>query len=385
MKNTHYLPALAILAASALYAADAEAWGHFGRLEDRMQHMQTRMDAARAELTSRIDAMHVKMETEQDELATRIAERFGAAGEVDDVGDGTDSEADDEAGTDDSGDESDTSNDDTVTDDVTDEEGGGASGDDTDSADDSDDTEAEEGGDSVSDDTDAGSSDDGEGGNTADDEEDDDTADNTSGPEEEPTDGTDAGDTGDETGEETDTGDDASGGNAGEAGSGSVLLTEILFDPGSTEEQGTDTNNEWIEVYNGTGAAVDLMGWSIGDGSATDVIAIETLMLPAGEHLIVTRHPSTDDYWTYGEGTVVVHLNATLGSAGLTNSGESVLLYDSEGTIIDAVSWGTDTTAFTPSVDITDIEEGQSIERVNMTDTDTAADWVIAHSPTPGV
>jgi hypothetical protein len=168
------------------------------------------------------------------------------------------------------------------------------------------------------------------------------------------------------------------------AGLDHLVVSEVLFDPGPSDAQGTDSNNEWIEVYNGTGADVDLNGWSIGDGVATDTIASASLVLPAGSYLIVTRAASTDTFWTYGAGTVVVHLDATLGSGGLANGGESAMLYDASGALVDGVSWGTADVAFSPSADVSTLVEGQSIARKDVSvDTDTSADWQIA-TPTPG-
>lgn len=166
---------------------------------------------------------------------------------------------------------------------------------------------------------------------------------------------------------------------------GAVLIAEVLFDPGPTDIQGTDLENEWIEIYNGTNEEVDLNGWSIGDGTGTDSLSSEEFILGSGKHLIVTRSASTDTFWTYGAGTVVIHLENPLGSGGLRNDGETVFLYDADETLVDAVSWGDDLSTLNPPVDIASMEEGQSIVRLNKTvDTDLATDWVIADTPTPG-
>lgn len=167
---------------------------------------------------------------------------------------------------------------------------------------------------------------------------------------------------------------------------GTVLITEVLFNPGPTEIQGTDLDNEWIEIYNGTNEEVDINGWSIGDGTGVDVLSSEEFILGSGKHLIVTRSASTDTFWTYGLGTVVIHLESPLGSNGLRNDGEAVFLYDAENVLVDAVSWGDDISALNPPVDVASIEEGQSIVRLSKTvDIDLATDWVIADTPSPGL
>jgi len=167
---------------------------------------------------------------------------------------------------------------------------------------------------------------------------------------------------------------------------GKVLISEVLFDPGPTATQGSDTNNEWVEIHNGTNAAIDLNGWTMHDtilGTATDTFATTSLPLPAGAFLVVTRSTTTDTFWTYPVGTVVIHLNEPLGSNGLTNTGEAVVLRNASGVLVDGVSWGTDTSVLNPSVPV--VPEGTSIARTSLsTDTDTNADWASSTPPTPG-
>lgn len=166
---------------------------------------------------------------------------------------------------------------------------------------------------------------------------------------------------------------------------GGILITEVLFNPGPTEVQGTDLDNEWVEIYNGTDREVDLNGWSIGDGTGMDILSSGEFILGSGRHAVITRSASTDTFWTYGPETLVIHLDSPIGSGGLTNTGESVRLYDAAGEEIDAVGWGTDTSVLNPSVDISNILEGQSIAREDYgADTDTALEWQIQETPTPG-
>jgi hypothetical protein len=68
---------------------------------------------------------------------------------------------------------------------------------------------------------------------------------------------------------------------------------------------------------------------------------------------------------------------------GLGNDGDVLDLLDPSGSILDAVSWGDDITAFDPPVD--DVPEGHSIERRTPgADSDRAADFVDNHRPSPG-
>lgn len=170
---------------------------------------------------------------------------------------------------------------------------------------------------------------------------------------------------------------------------GKVVVSEVLFDPASAS-QGGDTYNEWVEIHNGMNIPVDLHGWTMHDtvlGTATDTLATTTLMLPPGGYLIVTRSTTTDTFWApYPDGTLIVYLGEPLGSGGLSNAGEAVVLRDAAGAMVDGVSWGTNTSVLDPSVSLTGFVEGMSIARTPVsTDTDTAADWTILATPTPGV
>jgi hypothetical protein len=71
------------------------------------------------------------------------------------------------------------------------------------------------------------------------------------------------------------------------------------------------------------------------------------------------------------------------GSINLRNSGDEVILMGSQENRIDAVSWGSSTFAFNPSVSA--VEPGRSIARRPADhDTDTAGDWWEQLDPQPG-
>ena len=143
-----------------------------------------------------------------------------------------------------------------------------------------------------------------------------------------------------------------------------VIISEVLYDT-----PGTDSNEEWIELYNPTSSAVDLSGWTISDNSRTYTIASGTIIL-AGGFLIFARS-TTGFNALYGFNPDFGDLNLALG-----NSGDKLSLKDSSGTEIDFVAWenyvaGWDITAST----------GQTIVRTSLTiDTDSVSDWQVAPS-----
>jgi uncharacterized surface protein with fasciclin (FAS1) repeats len=166
---------------------------------------------------------------------------------------------------------------------------------------------------------------------------------------------------------------------------GDLLITEVLYDVGVG--QGTETagasganNNEWVEIYNDTGAEIDLSGYTISDAGASDALPGGTI-LGAGQYLIITATSTTANFWTFPEGTLVVVLGSAIGN-GLSNAGDRVELRNSVAELVDAVSWGTDVSAFDPAAP--DVPEGSSLTRTSLVDTDTAADWAANATPNPG-
>jgi len=160
------------------------------------------------------------------------------------------------------------------------------------------------------------------------------------------------------------------------ASSSTVLISEVLYDP-----LGTEPNDEWIEIFNSTASPMELTDWTIGDNLSTDVIS-PTVTIPVGGCVVIAA--SEDFYTNYPgfTGDIVFVADGRIGN-GLGNAGDRLVLKDSEGTVIDQMSYGTDTTVFDPACP--DVAEGHSLERspANV-DTDTAEDWIDQESPDPG-
>lgn len=160
---------------------------------------------------------------------------------------------------------------------------------------------------------------------------------------------------------------------------GKLLISEVIYDLGTG--QGTEPGNEWVELYNGTNSAINLLGYYIHDALSAD--ALPSVLLPAGKFAVISGSSTTQTFWSIPNDAIVIVLsNATIGN-GLANGGDMVWLENTASTTVDAVSWGSNTTAFSPSVPAA--PDGNSIVRTNLTtDTDTASDWVADSTPTPG-
>ena len=137
-------------------------------------------------------------------------------------------------------------------------------------------------------------------------------------------------------------GSDGCGGSCGECAgeyeTGSIVITEILKNPKFV----FDEDGEWFEVFNTTGAWIDINGWTITD-EGTDGHVLDAGgplgVAPAG-FLVLGNNA---DAATNGGVTVHYQYDGVV----LSNSGDEVILAAPDGTVIDQVKydggspWGT--------------------------------------------
>src|SRR3989344_7370157 len=151
-----------------------------------------------------------------------------------------------------------------------------------------------------------------------------------------------------------------------------------------SEVYGNGTNqNEWVELYNGSDSDVSVDGYKLEDNSATRTILDAGAIVPARGFLVIFANPTQEviDSWNIPDTANTIKLNANIGS-GLSEN-DRVLFKDSSDVSIDAVSWGTDTTAFTPAA--IPLPNGYSLSRSNIkVDNNTYRNWIIRSVSTPG-
>lgn len=66
---------------------------------------------------------------------------------------------------------------------------------------------------------------------------------------------------------------------------GGLLISEVLFEP-----SGADDGREWIEIFNNTGAAIDLSGYSLGWGQnsyTANTATLPAFVLGAGQSFLI--------------------------------------------------------------------------------------------------
>jgi beta-lactamase superfamily II metal-dependent hydrolase len=153
-----------------------------------------------------------------------------------------------------------------------------------------------------------------------------------------------------------------------------VVMSEVLYDT-----PGTDSEEEWIELYNNSPVSVDIGGWKITDNNGTG----GTYTIPDGETMapgtyITIAANSTGFTNLYGyEADIYGSIPA------LNNDGDALLLKDSNGNVVDFVAWEGGASSGVPtgwgSASSPSASTGYTIVRSNPeADTNTYSDWTTA-------
>src|SRR5690606_20046225 len=116
-----------------------------------------------------------------------------------------------------------------------------------------------------------------------------------------------------------------------------IQITEVMYDP-----EGSDTDREWIEVYNAGASEVSLEGWKLFENDVSHGLDVVegSAALASGEYAIIADDARSllDEFPSL--------TSAVFDSAfTLNNTGESVELRDASGTTIDSVVYVTDSGA----------------------------------------
>lgn len=120
----------------------------------------------------------------------------------------------------------------------------------------------------------------------------------------------------------------------------SITINEIMADPVADEDL-----NEWIELYNNESTPVNVSSWLIGDNTGNDTLEgglynNEGTIIPPDGFAIITDD-ETRAYNNFNVSPDALRLYVDDGSIGngLINSGETLYLYNQNGTLIDIASY----------------------------------------------
>jgi hypothetical protein len=166
-----------------------------------------------------------------------------------------------------------------------------------------------------------------------------------------------------------------------------IVINEVYYDVDEREageKKEEEGDNEWIEIYNLANWSINISGWIIEDngGISKQKIIPDSPDVPAKGFAIIAPFESTWLYWVIPDTILKITLDSKIGSYGLSNEGDRVILKEPTGKEIDAMSYEDDITIFELLIAA---KEGESLARqIVGYDTDTASDWQILNMPTPG-
>ncbi len=167
---------------------------------------------------------------------------------------------------------------------------------------------------------------------------------------------------------------------------GSLLLSEVFYDP-----SGTDDGLEWVEIYNNDSVAINLSGFSLGNGGTTYTTSLVQLTgtIQPGATFVVGGPTSSV---ANGNPTLDQAINFSPDFQNSGSTGDGVALFNvpaasiTGSTIpIDAVIYGPnnnsgliDESGNANPAEVGDAPSSSSIERI-----DLAGNWQIQSTPTP--
>ena len=170
----------------------------------------------------------------------------------------------------------------------------------------------------------------------------------------------------------------------GTAEAQTVVINEVYYRVDSLHgvENAKGNNNEWVELYNPTNNAVSLKGWTLTDSSGVSTKINANKTIASGGYIVLSKDASTWKYWPTAK-TQSIELGSQLGD-GLDNAGDRLILKNAQGALIDKMSWGSDSSGFTPAGTNPLVPNGASTARIYPGfDSDGASDWMSINPPTP--
>lgn len=151
--------------------------------------------------------------------------------------------------------------------------------------------------------------------------------------------------------------------------SGALVINEVSPQGGNS--------TDWIEIFNGTTSEINLTGWTITDNDSSDTLPTIS-GLPAGEYAVIVASGSSVAVPV--DALQIVLSTPTIGN-GLAEAGDKVILKDLSSSVIDQMSYGTNSDVFSGIPSPISV---QTLRRIpNGIDTNTSTDWA-AGSPSIG-
>ncbi len=145
----------------------------------------------------------------------------------------------------------------------------------------------------------------------------------------------------------------------------------------------SSSNDEWVELYNPTDTDVSLKNWTLTDNSGNALVLHTDKKIKSHGFVVITKDDNFLQYFKKPK-ISIIETGHNFGN-GLDDLGDHLILKNNKGAEVDRMSWGTDTSGFTPLAINPVVPRGSSTERISAGfDTDKATDWHAQNNPTPG-
>jgi hypothetical protein len=149
---------------------------------------------------------------------------------------------------------------------------------------------------------------------------------------------------------------------------GDLIITEIMKDPSAV----SDTNGEWFEVYNNSGAEVELQGLVVSDEGSDTFTVNTSVLVPVDGHAIFVLNGDSTLNGGIAPGPNVYDY----GSFSLGNSDDEVVLSNSFG-VIDVVRYDNGPSFPDPAATTINLNP----DYLDANDNDIAINWCTAVTP----
>ncbi len=161
--------------------------------------------------------------------------------------------------------------------------------------------------------------------------------------------------------------------------SGEVIITEIMYDPQSSE---TTTQTQYIEIANTTPNAINLNGWTIDDEDSDGPNTLPDVTLPPYGIAVICGGTQADFEGAWGSGYLIISLKddgQTMFnmSNSPSSTSEIIQLRDNNGNLVDEVNYD-DASPWPSNNDQSSIYLNIPKDQMNATSNNDGANWALS-------
>lgn len=142
-------------------------------------------------------------------------------------------------------------------------------------------------------------------------------------------------------------------------------------------------DDEWLEIYNAGNSSANIKGWQICNSNQNcgSLNPAKKTALAPNEYALISHSSSDLKSWNVDKS--INRINYAGGKIDFLDIGDMVLLKNTDGMVVDRMSYGINTTSLNPSCSLVII--GHSLQRQPAgKDTDTSLDFIDQSIPSPG-